>query len=116
MTSRRPLDVKTALLYSPDMSLLNVRLSRDDARLAAELRDDGIPISTLVREAIRREHARRHGARATRRRPSELVDEIIAAVPVSGRRQARGLDLSDRASVRKAIMRALTASGSRASR
>ena len=35
------------------MSLLNVRLSPDDARRAAELRKAGIQISDIVRQAIR---------------------------------------------------------------
>lgn len=63
------------------MKLLNVRLAPEDARMAARLREAGIPISRLVREAIRAAHARHAPARAARKRPSELMASIYREHP-----------------------------------
>ena len=63
------------------MPLLNVRLSADDARRAAELREEGIQISDVVREAIRAEYLRRRPGKPGNRRPSLIVKEILEALP-----------------------------------
>jgi post-segregation antitoxin (ccd killing protein) len=85
------------------MPLVNVRLDADDARLAADLRGAGVPISRVVREAIRAEHARRMGLVRRSRRPSQIVKEIIASLPdledMAGR-----IDPSDRRAVQRHIV------------
>jgi hypothetical protein len=83
--------------------LLNVRLSPDDARRAAELREDGIHISDVVREAIRAEHLRRHAQKPGKRRPSVIVKEILAALPDPEEASRRTVDSTDRHAVRRHI-------------
>jgi predicted nucleic acid-binding protein len=61
--------------------LLNVRLSPDDARRAAELREEGVQISDVVREAIRAEYLRRRPGGPGNRRPS-LKRGIVLCEPV----------------------------------
>jgi post-segregation antitoxin (ccd killing protein) len=89
------------------MKLLNVRLGPDDARMAARLREAGIPISHVVREAIRAAHERHAAARASRRPASEIMADIYREYPdpPSPRRSKR--QLRDRASVRRLIRRRL---------
>lgn len=82
------------------MSLLNVRLSPDDARRAAELRKAGIQISDVVREAIRAEYLRRRSAKPGRRRPSLLVKEILEALPDPADMPSPSVDSADRHAVR----------------
>jgi Arc/MetJ-type ribon-helix-helix transcriptional regulator len=54
------------------MKLINVRLTEPDARLARELRAQGVSISEVVREAIRTQ------ARQTRALPLGSVDDLLA--------------------------------------
>jgi hypothetical protein len=96
------LDVKTACLYTRLVPLLNVRLSPDDARRAAELREEGVQISDVVREAIRAEYLRRRPGRPGNRRPSLIVKEILAALPDPAE-APRAVDPSDRHAVRRHI-------------
>jgi len=85
------------------MPLLNVRLSPEDARRAAELREDGIQISDVVREAIRAEYLRRRPGRPGNRRPSLLVKEILEALPDPADLPPRAVDSTDRRAVRRHI-------------
>lgn len=85
------------------MKLLNVRLDTDDARRAAELRQAGVQISRLVRDAIRVEHARHLGAHRNRRTAKQTMARIYAEHPDPPRRPHRRLDLRDRRAVRRAI-------------
>jgi hypothetical protein len=85
------------------MSLLNVRLSSDDARRAAALRKAGIRISDVVREAIRTEYLRRRSVKPGERRPSLIVLEILEALPDSADTPRRTLDATDRHAVRRHI-------------
>ncbi|MBI2919606.1 MAG: hypothetical protein HYY18_00815 [Planctomycetes bacterium] len=87
------------------MPLVNVRLDDDDARKAGALRKAGIPVSSVLREAIRTEYARRIEGPNARLKPSELVAEIIARFPDAGRRTE--VDATDRRAVRRHIRRAL---------
>jgi post-segregation antitoxin (ccd killing protein) len=87
------------------MKLLNVRLNADDARLAAQLRDAGIEISRVVREAIRAEHGRRAGRQ--RPRASELMAAIYAAHPDPPGLRPRRHDARDRRGARRVIVRKL---------
>jgi hypothetical protein len=63
------------------VKLLNVRLGAEDARMAAHLRRGGIPISGIVRAAIRAAYERHAGRRATRGRASEIMAEIYREHP-----------------------------------
>ena len=85
------------------MPLLNVRLSPDDARRAAALREDGIQISDVVREAIRAEYLRRRPGKLGRRRPSLLVKEILAALPDPAAIPSPAVDTTDSRAVRRRI-------------
>jgi hypothetical protein len=86
------------------MSLLNVRLSPDDARRAAELRKAGIQISEVVREAIRAEYVRRCSERAGGgHRPSLLVRAILEALPDPADMPSPAVDPADRHAVRHHI-------------
>jgi len=48
------------------MPLLNARLDDDDARRARDLREAGVPIARIVRDAIRVEHEHRVARRVRR--------------------------------------------------
>jgi post-segregation antitoxin (ccd killing protein) len=89
------------------LKLLNVRLAPGDARMAARLRQAGIPISRLVREAIRAAHARYATARASRKRPSEIMANIYREQPDPPDLPRETRDLRNRASVRRVIRRRL---------
>ncbi len=89
------------------MTLLNVRLNADDARRATELRQTGVQISQVVRDAIRVEHERRIGRRRSRRETSTILAEIYAAHPDAPDAPRRGFDLRDRKAARRAILRKL---------
>jgi transketolase len=102
------LDVKTTCLYVHSMSLLNVRIGPEEARMAAELREAGIPISTLVRDAIRAEYVRRIAPGRKEQRPSERVEEILASTPDPEDVEERGFPVTDRGAVRDHIKSKLT--------
>lgn len=85
------------------MKFLNVRLGPVDARLAAELRERGVQLSRIVREAIRAAHGQQVNPRATRRRPSAVVAAIYAEFPDPPGLARLCDDLRDRRSVRRAI-------------
>jgi len=89
------------------MKLLNVRLSPQDARMAAQLREAGIPVFRVVREAIRFAHERQAGARASRRRASEIMESIYREHPDPPSIPAGTRGLRDRATVRRVIRRRL---------
>ncbi len=85
------------------MPLLNVRLGPEDASKAAALRSAGVPISALVRGAIRSEYERRIGPGRGRRRPSEVVSEILERLPDEPAAGRRGFALTDRRAIRRHI-------------
>lgn len=85
------------------MGLLNVRLSPEDASKAAALREAGVPISALVRGAIRSEYERRLGRGRGGRRPSAVVTEILERLPDAPGTGRRGFALTDRRAVRRHI-------------
>ena len=94
------------------MKLLNVRLGDEDARRVAYLRQAGIQLSRLVREAIRAEYDRRVGHRGTHRRPAQVMAEIYAACPDPPDLPARTIDLRDRKAARAAVLATMRRSGS----
>ncbi len=85
------------------MRLLNVRLDADDARIAADLRQDGVQLSRIVREALRAAHATVRGPGRRRRRPSAIMADIYAQLPDPPDLAPARYDLRDRRSVRRAI-------------
>lgn len=89
------------------MPLLNVRLTLDDARRAAELRKTGVQVSRVVREAIRVEHERRVRRSRARKSTADILGEIYAAHPDPPLAPPRGFDLRDRKAAREAIVRKL---------
>lgn len=86
------------------MPLLNVRLTPEDARRATALRECGVPISRLVREAIRAEYDRRLSRERPRRRASAVMAEIYAAHPDPPDLLPRDYDMGDRAAAQQAIV------------
>jgi hypothetical protein len=89
------------------VKLLNVRLGPDDARLAAQLREAGVPISRIVREALRTAHERHAAVRGPRRRPSQIMAEIYRDHPDPPGTRRGKRDLTVRAAVRREIRRRL---------
>lgn len=88
------------------MKLLNVRLDADDTRLVSQLRQAGVEISRVVREAIRAEHGRRVGGPG-QPRPAEVMAAIYAAHPDPPGLPRRRYTLRDRRAARRAIVRKL---------
>ena len=86
------------------MKLLNVRLAPDDARMAAHLKQEGIQLSTVVRDAIRIAYDQRVRVRTRPRRLSAVMKEIYVAVPERGGRPRPTYDLRDRRTVRRVIV------------
>jgi hypothetical protein len=86
------------------MRLLNVRLGPEDARIAAELRKEGIQLSRVVRDALRAAHSARGVSGRRRRRASDIMAEIYAQYPDPPRLGRRRVDLSDRRSLRRVIV------------
>ena len=85
------------------MTLLNVRVGVEEARMAAALRDAGVPISTLVRAAIRAEYLRRVAPGADGRRPSDAVRAILAAFPDAPDVQASKAEPRGREAMRRHV-------------
>ena len=86
------------------MKLLKVRLAPDDARMAAHLKEQGVQLSSVVRDAIRvayDQHARR---RQRPQRLSALMQKIYLEVPDPGGQTRLGYDLRDRRSIRRVIV------------
>jgi hypothetical protein len=89
------------------MKLLNVRLGPDESRIVAELRRDGVQISRLVREALHSAYTARQATAGVRRRPSEVMTAIYSEDPDPPGLPRRRVDLRDRGSVRRSIVRAM---------
>lgn len=82
------------------MAAINVRLGTEDARLAAELREAGASVSSIVRDAIRREHARMLGRRG---KPSAIVANILKGLPDEDDSDRVHHDPHDRETVKRVI-------------
>jgi hypothetical protein len=85
------------------MALLNVRLDPEDVRRAKALRKAGVPISELVRDAIRTEYERRVASARRKKRASRVVAEILASLPDAPDVAERTFDTSDRRAVKRHI-------------
>lgn len=75
--------------------------------MAARLREAGIPISRVVRDALRAAHERYAASRVSRRRPSQVMAEIYRQFPDPEDRATGKRDLTDRSRVRRAIRQRL---------
>ena len=83
------------------MSLLNVRLTKADEAAVRILKRSRVEVSTVVREALRRE-ADRHRPR-TAASTIELLAEIFEQFPEPDHVETRRLDPLDRRAVAKAV-------------
>jgi hypothetical protein len=81
--------------------LLNVRLGEDDARLARGLRENGVSISELVREALRAEARRRQALQAFD--VDALLAEMIEAHPTPAQARSPRRTALDRRAVKATI-------------
>ena len=89
--------------------LINVRISTDEAAMAAQLREQGVELSELVREAIRSEYGRRR-----RLRPGDvdaLLDAIHTRHPDPAGSPADRPDIHDRRAFRDTVRRRLRRHG-----
>jgi hypothetical protein len=86
------------------MKLLNVRLAAEDVRMVAHLKQEGIQLSSVVRDAIRVAYDQRVRRRTRPRRLSALMEEIYLAVPDRGGSRRPRYDLRERKSVRRVIV------------
>ena len=86
------------------VKLLNVRLAPEDARMAAHLKQEGVQLSTVVRDAIRVAYDQRVRLRVRPRRLSALMEEIYLAAPDRSGGRRPTYDLRDRGSVRRVIV------------
>ena len=85
------------------MKLLNVRLGPEDARMAAHLRRDGIPLSGIVRAAIRAAYERQAAGRVTGGRASAIMADIYREHPDPANFLRGKSVVRDRRSVRRVI-------------
>jgi hypothetical protein len=86
--------------------LVNIRLDEERMRRVGRLRENGVPLSTLVREAI----DERFAALGAARTPSDMravVARIYEQYPDPPGRRVPIYDVHDRRRARRAILRAL---------
>jgi hypothetical protein len=101
------LGVKIGYLYSMKPRLVNVRLDADYARKARLLRDRGVVLSDLVREAIdARYEALAQGDEP--RNAKELIARIFERHPDEAHAEPRDYDVHSGAEARAAIRRRLS--------
>lgn len=98
--------VKTRYLYSMSSRLVNVRLDAERIRKARTLRERGIALSDVVREAIDERFA---GLRRSESQPDvrALVQRIFEQYPDPPDLPSRDYDVHDRRAARVAIRRKL---------
>jgi len=81
---------------------INVRLSEEESRMADRLRAAGVPISTLVRNALRAEYARRI-ERPEEGQALEILRRILNELPDPPDLAARNFSIRDRRAVQRHI-------------
>lgn len=86
------------------MKLINVRLAPDDARRAAHLKQHGIRLSSVVRDAIRGAYDQQVRRTGRGQRPSALMKAIYRDVPDRGERRRGTYDLREGTSIRRVIV------------
>ena len=99
-------DVKTCYLYTVKSRLVNVRLDADRLRKARALRQRGVALSDVVREAIDERYGQEPSS--SRTDAKALIRRLFDAHPDPPDLPARGYDVHDRASARRAIVQRIT--------
>jgi hypothetical protein len=89
------------------MKLFNVRLSEEDAARVAELRREGVELSTLVREALRARHLELR-SRLGQSDVREVLASICSAYPLAEEAERLEVDTTNRRTTRELIRRKLT--------
>jgi len=97
-------DVKTGCIYNTTMSLMNVRLNDEQTAKAKWLREQGVEISQVMREALEAEYERRVLKRRTPGEIDAMFREIYEKYPDPEGLPPRGFDLRDRKAVREFIV------------
>jgi len=105
MNSTLPLapSVKTIYLYDMSSRLVNVRLDEERLRRAQMLRESGVTLSTLVREAIDARYEALAGS-GHERDLASVVQQIFENYPDPPDLPPRGYDVHDRTEARRAII------------
>ena len=86
--------------------LVNVRLDEERLRKARKLREDGVALSDLVREAIDRRFEERERSRR-RVDATAIMERIFERYPDPPNLPSRTYDVTDRRAARDAIVRKL---------
>jgi hypothetical protein len=81
------------------MKLVNVRLSDEDAALVADLRREGVELSTVVREAVRARHLALR-APIPRGGVRKMLNAIYERHPLDTEDERLAVDATDRHAVR----------------
>jgi hypothetical protein len=98
--------VKTEYLYSVSSRLINVRLDQERLRKVRKLKESGIALSDVVREAIdRRFEALRE--LETPRNVEAIMTRLLEQYPDPPNLPPRTYDVADRRAARAAILRKL---------
>lgn len=95
--------VKTEYLYGMTSRLVNVRLDEGRLRKAQTLRESGVALSDLVREAIDERFDELAGS-GTARDLKAVMERIFEQYPDPPGLRARGYDVHDRDEARRAIV------------
>src|SRR5262245_38954842 len=102
------MDVKTTYLYTMKGRLINVRLDEPRLERARRLRNHGITLSELVRDAIDRQYEQLIQSSQTRDVKS-IMSEIYEKYPDPPGLPVRDYDVQDSGQARAAIRRRLRA-------
>jgi hypothetical protein len=97
--------VKTRYLYDMRSRLINVRLDSEHLRKARMLREHGVRLSDVVREAIDERYLQLRSAPGDDAKT--LIRRIFEQYPDPAGLSPRGYDVHDRAAARRAILRKL---------
>jgi len=98
--------VKTVYIYTVGSRLVNVRLDEERVRKARVLRERGVTLSDVVREAIDERFAET-GRRGARPDPRTIVSSVFAQFPDPPDLSTRDYDVHDRRAARDAVRRRL---------
>jgi hypothetical protein len=90
-------------LYNIDMSLVNIRISAEEKKMAADLRAQGIKMSDLFRRVLKEEHDRRCKRRKSKRSAREIIEELDRKFPLTATESFHGIDTANRHELRKYI-------------
>jgi len=95
--------VKTRYLYTMRSRLINVRLDADRLRKVRRLRERGVALSEVVREAIDARHSKLQSRSSADAKA--IIQRIFERYPDPPDRPAREYDVHDRRAARRAILR-----------